>query len=237
MADIEEIPLDIPENQPDIEESLPDIPEVYIQPVASPVSTTKTFTVDGLGSNTNTTTGSKPFNIYQTGAIDSFGIEKYFTANGGRRQTYVAFDSTAGVGQQLGNPLAPNNNYIINATSGSNMVLYLPGDATAVTAKPETGDMIRFIEVSGNLTYNTSLILRANKISGISTAVQGDTTGTKVQAGTATPAATAWDSGELIIQTRNASFGLVFIGQYDLEGSSNAKQIPNALRGWWLMEL
>ena len=33
------------------------------------------------------------------------------------------------------------------------MILYLPGDATSATAKPETGDMIRFIEVSGNLTY------------------------------------------------------------------------------------
>ena len=34
MADIQEIPLDIPENQPDIEESLPDIPEEIVQPVA-----------------------------------------------------------------------------------------------------------------------------------------------------------------------------------------------------------
>ena len=206
-------------------------------PKESPVPTTKTFTVDGLGSSTNVATGSKPFNIYQTGAIDSFGIEKYWTANGGRRQTYVEFDSTSGVGQQQGNPLAPNNNYIVNATSGSNMILYLPGDATASVAQPQTGDMIRFIEVSGNLTYNTSLILRANKISAIATAIQGDTVGTRIQAGSAAPAGNAWDSGELIIQTRNASFGLVFIGQYDLEGSANARQIPNALRGWWLMEL
>ena len=117
------------------------------------------------------------------------------------------------------------------------MILYLPGDATSSVAQPQTGDMIRFIEVSGNLTYNTSLILRANKISAIATAIQGDTTGTRIQAGSAAPAGSAWDSGELIIQTRNASFGLVFIGQYDLEGSANARQIPNALRGWWLMEL
>ena len=206
-------------------------------PKESPVPTTKTFTVDGLGSSTSVATGSKPFSIYQTGAIDSFGIEKYWTANGGRRQTYVEFDSTAGVGQQQGNPLAPNNNYIVNATSGSNMILYLPGDATSAIAQPQTGDMIRFIEVSGNLTYNTSLILRANKIGAIATAIQGDTVGTRIQPGSAAPAGSAWDSGELIIQTRNASFGLVFIGQYDLEGSANARQIPNALRGWWLMEL
>ena len=34
MEDIQEIPLDIPENQPDIGEILEDIPEVYMQPAA-----------------------------------------------------------------------------------------------------------------------------------------------------------------------------------------------------------
>ena len=117
------------------------------------------------------------------------------------------------------------------------MILYLPGDATASVAQPQTGDMIRFIEVSGNLTYNTSLILRANKISAIATAIQGDTTGTRIQAGSAAPAGSAWDSGELIIQTRNASFGLIYAGNVDIEGSVNAQTIPPSLRGWWLMEL
>ena len=42
---------------------------------------------------------------------------------------------------------------------------------------------------------------------------------------------------ELIIQTRNASFGLVFAGTVDIEGSANAQTIPPSLRGWWLMEL
>ena len=110
------------------------------------------------------------------------------------------------------------------------MVLYLPDNA-------QTGDMIRFIELSGNLTYNTSLILRAKKINNIATPIQGDSTGSKIGAGAGQTLTTTWDSGELVVQTRNASFGLVYAGTVDIEGSANARTIPPALRGWWLMEL
>ena len=189
------------------------------------------FHIDNLGSaGTGGTAGAKDFRIYQNNAIDSFGIEKYWTGNGGRRHTYVAFDTATGVGQQIDNPLQVNNNYLVNSSSGSNIVLYLPDN-------PQTGDMIRFVELSGNLTYNTSLIIRAKKISGIATAIQGDSTGSKLDAGNGQSLATAWDSGELVIQTRNASFGLVFAGTVDIEGSANSRTIPPALRGWWLMEL
>ena len=59
------------------------------------------FHIDNLGgTGTGGTEGAKDFRIYQNNAIDSFGIEKYWTANGGRRHTYVAFDPTTGVGQQ-----------------------------------------------------------------------------------------------------------------------------------------
>ena len=189
------------------------------------------FSIKNMGSaGTSGTVGPKKFQIYQNNAIDSFGIEKYWTGNGGRRFTYVAFDAAAGIGQQQTNPLQVNNNYMINVTSNSNMVLYLPENA-------QTGDMIRFVELSGNLTYNTSLILRALKINSVATAIQGDTTGTKIQAGSASPAGSAWDSGELIIQTRNASFGLVYAGEYDVLGSASSQIIPSSLRGWWLLEL
>ena len=110
------------------------------------------------------------------------------------------------------------------------MVVYLPDDA-------QTGDMIRFTELSGNLTYNTSLIIRANKVSAVAVAIQGDITGSLLTTGSVQALATAWDSGELVIQTRNAAFGLVYAGAVDIEGSSNAQTIPPALRGWWLMEL
>ena len=189
------------------------------------------FHIDNLGSaGVGGTEGAKDFRIYQNNAIDSFGIEKYWTGNGGRRHTYVAYDPTTGIGQQVANPLQVNNNYLINSSSGANMVLYLPDNA-------QTGDMIRFTELSGNLTFNTSLILRALKIANVATAVQGDTSGTKIGAGSDVTNPSAWDSGELIIQTRNASFGLVFAGTVDIEGSANAQTIPPSLRGWWLMEL
>ena len=192
------------------------------------ISSESIFHIDNLGASG--ATNPKDFRIYQNNAIDSFGIEKYWTGNGGRRHTYVAYDPTTGIGQQQANPLQVNNNYLINASSGANMVLYLPDDA-------QTGDMIRFVELSGNLTYNTSLIIRALKVANVATSVQGDNTGTKVGAGSNVTNTTAWDSGELIIQTRNASFGLVYAGSVDIEGSGNAQTIPPSLRGWWLMEL
>ena len=192
------------------------------------IASESVFHIDNLGASG--ATNPKDFRIYQNNAIDSFGIEKYWTGNGGRRHTYVAYNPATGIGQQQANPLQVNNNYLINASSGANMVLYLPDDA-------QTGDMIRFVELSGNLTYNTSLILRALKIANVSTAIQGDIVGTKVGAGSNVTNTTAWDSGELIIQTRNASFGLVFAGSVDIEGSANAQTIPPSLRGWWLMEL
>ena len=193
--------------------------------------TDKILHVDNLGgAGSGNTVGPKDFTIYQSGAIDSFGIEKYWNANGGRRYTYVTQDNVAGIGQQQDNPLKPNGNYLLNTTTGSNMVLYLPDDA-------QTGDMIRFVELAGNLTYNTSLILRAKKINSVATAIQGDKTGTKMPAGAGNPMGSAWDSGELIIQSRNASFGLVFVGTYDVLGSSESQQIPSNLRGWWLQEL
>jgi len=194
-------------------------------------ATEKMLHIDNLGSaGSGGTVGPKDFTIYHNNAIDSFGIEKYWTANGGRRHTYVAFDTTTGIGQQEANPLQVNNNYLINSTSGSNMVLYLPDN-------PQTGDMIRFVELSGNLTYNTSLIIRAKKINNVAVSIQGDATGSKLDAGSGQTRTTAWDSGEMVVQTRNSSFGLVYAGVYDIEGSTAQQTIPPSLRGWWLMEL
>jgi len=184
--------------------------------------------VDNLGSAGNAAIGPRDFKIYQDCSIDAFGISRYFTRNGGRRYTYVE-QSLTGIGQTQASPLQPNNNYLINTSSGNTVVMYLPEYA-------ETGDMIRFVEVSGNLTYNTSLVLRALKVNNVPTAIQGDTTGTKIQAG-AGQLVTAWDSGELVVQTRNASFGLIYVGATDAAGDPNASTVPSNLRGWWLTEL
>ena len=192
-------------------------------------SSTPIFHVDNLGgAGVGGTAGPKDFLIYQDGSIDAFGINRYFTRNGGRRYTYVE-QSATGIGQTQANPLQPNNNYLLNNTSGTNMVLYLPTSA-------ETGDVIRFVEVAGTATYNTSIVIRALKVNNLAVAIQGDTTGSKIQAG-AGQLTTAWDSGEMIVQTRNASFGLIYVGATDAAGDPNASSIPNNLRGWWLAEL
>ena len=185
--------------------------------------------VDNLGgAGQGGTAGPKDFLIYQDGSIDAFGISRYWTRNGGRRYTYVEQSST-GIAQTQANPIQPNNNYLVNNPSGTNMVLYLPATA-------ETGDVIRFVEVAGTATYNTSIVIRALKVNNLAVAVQGDTTGSKIQAG-AGQLTTAWDSGEMIVQTRNASFGLIYVGATDAAGDPNASSIPNNLRGWWLAEL
>ena len=88
----------------------------------------------------------------------------------------------------------------------------------------ETGDMIKFVEVSGALSYAPSLIIRAPQ----SVAIQGDSAGTN-----AGGLASAYAGGELIIQTRNAGFGLVYMGPNDGGGAV----IPPAYRGWWLTEI
>ena len=59
----------------------------------------------------------------------------------------------------------------------------------------------------------------------------------KLDAGAGQARTVAWDSGEMVVQTRNCAFGLVFVGVYDIEGSTSQQTIPASLRGWWLMEL
>lgn len=191
---------------------------------------TKIFEIKNLGSAGSALTGPKKFTMYQDGSVDAFGITQYFTANGGRRWTYVS-QSATGLGQTQSNPLQPNNNYLLNLTSGGNMVLYLPTNAV-------TGDVIRFVELTGNLDYRTNLIIRALRVNNTAVGIQGDTIGTKLTAGSASSLlATPWDSGELIVQTRNASFGLLYVSNTDSPNDPNASEIPSNLRGWWLVEL
>ena len=199
------------------------------QIIANADSTSEVLHIDNLGGAGNTGAGPKDFIMYQDGSVDAFGIRRYFNANGGRRWTYLAA-STTGFGQVVGNPLQPNGNYLCNPSSSGNMVVYLPSDA-------QTGDMIRFIDISGNLSYAASLIIRALPIGTTAVPIQGDSTGTKASAGSAAPSAIAWNSGEMIVQTRNASFGLVYVGVSDAVGDPDASEIPTDLRGWWIVEL
>jgi len=92
-------------------------------------------------------------------------------------------------------------------------------------------------DISGNLSYNASFIVRAKPLGTTAVPIQGDSTGTKATAGSGAPSTLAWSSGEMIVQTRNASFGLVYVGVSDAVGDPNASEIPTDLRGWWLQEL
>ena len=184
------------------------------------------------GTNTGLDT-RRAFTMYQDGSIDAFGINRYFNKNGGRRWSYLP-QATTGAGFEQANPLKPNMNYIINTSSSGNMVVYLP--STDVI----TGDMIRFIDVGGTLSYRASLVIRANPIGTTAVAIQGDTTGSKAAPGGSEPLLVAYPSGELIVQTRNAAFGLLYVGNTDAPGDSSAggsTEIPPDLRGWWLVEL
>jgi hypothetical protein len=199
-----------------------------VRDTASP--STKILHIDNLGSAGSAASGPKDFIMYQDGSVDAFGITQYFTANGGRRWTYVS-QSPTGIGQTVGNALQPNNNYLLNLSTGGNMVLYLPSNAV-------TGDIIRFVELTGNLSYNTNLVIRALSPTTDPVAIQGDTVGSRLVSGTGTTLLSApYNGGELIVQTRNAAFGLLYVGNTDAPNDPNATEIPSNLRGWWLVEL
>jgi hypothetical protein len=183
------------------------------------------FKIKNLGDDTGIEASNRTFTMYQDCSVDAFGIKQFWNANGGRRWTYVNQSNS------VGNELLPNASYLIDMPSSGNMVLYLPP-----YEKCQTGDMIRFIELSGKLTFNTSLIIRASKNGTDPVAIQGDVTGTKAESGTAVRT-TSWDSGELVVQTRNAAFGLLFVGTNDAYNASDSNNIPFSLRGWWLVEL
>ena len=167
---------------------------------ATPAVTDYALNITNLGVSAN-----RNYRIRQDAAIDAFGVTKFYNKNGGRHWTYVTSTAT----------LESGKNYMI--TIAADTVFTLPADA-------ETGDMIRFIEVGGNLSYDASLIIRAP----LSVRIQGDAQGTN-----AGGLSSAYQGGELIVQTRNAGFGLVFAGSED----SEANTIPSTYQGWWLAEI
>ena len=166
----------------------------------TPSATDYALNITNLGNS-----GDRNFRIRQDASVDAFGNTNFYNRNGGRRWDFINADTT----------LTSGRNYIIAVTATT--VLTLPSDA-------ETGDMIRFVEVSGSLSYQTSLIVRAPQ----SVAIMGDTSGTN-----AGGLATASAGGELIVQPRNAGFGLVYMGSNDGSGAV----IPPTFRGWWLTEI
>lgn len=179
-------------------------------PIANPSTTLEQFSVENLGSN-----GAKKFSVKQDNSIDSFGFTNFYTSSGAKHTRYI---SAASAEADL--VLKPNINYMVNVQASQVLVLTLPTGAV-------TGDVIRIIEVGGNLNYNTSLVLRTVESSGVR--IQGDNTGTLLGG-----RITQYPSGELVVQTPNAAFGLIYLGGTDSNGQVG---IPTAIQGWWLMEV
>jgi len=148
--------------------------------------------------------GNKPFRIKQDASINAFGRQNFYNINGGRRTIMV--NTTGGTHATV---LESNTQYIIRPSS--NLILNLPTGAV-------TGDVIRIVDTQGALNYNVSLQVRAP----VGVAVQGSTAGSAGYAG-----------GELIVNTPNAGFALIFVGDTDSDGSG----ISDQNRGWWLMEV
>ena len=148
------------------------------------------------------------------GGININNINNWVTETGGRKWVYVDTPSNsdnAAVG------LTVNTNYIVKpAGTDTVLVLRLPAAAT--------GDMIRFVDIGGNLTYNCQLVIRAQ--SGVR--IQGDNSGTTLGG-----LSSAYGGGELIVNTRNAAFGLIYIGATDGDGTN----IGSADQGWRLVEV
>ena len=177
---------------------------------AVPSTTFKQFDVQNLGPN-----GTEAFAIKQDSSIDAFGYDNFYTSSGGRHTRYV---SSASPEEDLS--IKANIVYMVNVTASTTLILTLP-DA------PQTGDVVRVTDVGGNLSYNTSLVLRTPESSGVK--IQGDNTGTLL-GGRLTP----YPSGELVVQTPNAAFALVYLGAGDSNGQVG---IPTAVQGWWLTEV
>ena len=177
---------------------------------ANPSTTFEQLSIQNLGPN-----GTKKFAVKQDNSIDSFGVTNFYTATGGRHTRYL---SSASLEADL--QLIANIVYTVNVQSTSTLILTLP-------AAPITGDVVRIVEVGGQLSYNTTLVLRTPESSG--TPIQGDNTGTLLG-----DRLTPYPSGELVVQTPNAAFALIYQGPTD---SNNQVGIPTSVLGWWLMEV
>jgi hypothetical protein len=154
-------------------------------------------------------------NLTINGQINIGGIDNYITETGARKWVIIDTPSNA---DSSAPTLDANTNYFVKpAGTGVVVVLKLPSTA-------QTGDMIRLIDIAGNLSYNCQLIVRAP--SGVN--IQGDATGTNLGG-----LGVAHNGGELIVNTPNVGLGLVYVGATDAEGTSIGSQD----QGWRIVEV
>ena len=158
--------------------------------------------------------GEEIFSVSNDGAVKVAGIENYFTRTGGPKLEYASDATITG---------ESNVNYFVNATG--NTLLRLPQN-------PLIGDTIRIIDISGNLTYNLTLVVRAPD----NVRVQGSSSNTarSLTSGVPVSSFVGYDGGELVVQTPYASFGLVYAGSTTPGGNPG---VPSGLTGWYLMDV
>jgi hypothetical protein len=174
---------------------------------ANPSEAVVPFQVNNLGIN-----GANVFRIKQDRSIDSFGETRFYNSNGGRKTIFI---STQGNTNATAIQLRPNLQYIVRPSS--TLVVFLPFGAI-------TGDIIRIVDVGGALNFANSLVVRAPSNVQIQGKLGGSTLG---------GLASEYSSGELIVNTPNAAFGLIYVGDTDGDGNG----VPGEQQGWFLMEI
>ena len=173
------------------------------------------LTING-GDLTINQEGTEIFAVNNNGSVTVAGEPNYFSPTGARKWLYSAESAFTA---------RSNVNYFVNCTG--NTLIRLP-------AAPEMGDMIRIIDISGSLTYNLTMIVRAPD----NVKVQGDNTNTGTTLMQGVPnsefAGYSTECGELVVQTPNAAFGLVYAGDSTPDGLPGT---PSSLVGWYLMDV
>jgi hypothetical protein len=174
---------------------------------ATPAESVVPFAIDNLGVN-----GTNEFRIKQDRSIDSFGEDRFYNKNGGRKTIFV---STQGNTDATAVELRPNLQYAVRPAS--TLILKLPSQAV-------TGDTIRIVDVGGALSFSVNLVVRAPS----NVQIQGKLGGTTLGG-----LGSEYSSGELVVNTPNAAFGLIYIGDTDGDGNG----VPGEQQGWFLMEI
>jgi len=174
---------------------------------ATPQASVNILSVNNLGIS-----GAKPFRIKQDASIDAFGEANFYNRNGGRKTIFV---STQGNTDATAVNLKSNLQYLVRPSS--TLVLKLPTNAV-------TGDVIKIVDVGGVLNFAINLIIRAP----VGVRLQNSSTGSNLGG-----LGSAYAGGELIVNTPNAAFGLIYSGDTDGDGSG----IPSDQQGWYLMEI
>ena len=172
----------------------------------APTAATEYFTINNIGNN-----NSKRFAIRQDASIEAFGQENFYTENGGRKTIFI---SSTGNTDASAVSLEPNLQYLVRPTS--TLVLRLPDNAV-------TGDIVRIVDVGGALNFSVNLVVRAP----LGVRLQGGETGSNLGG------ASNYGGGELVVNTPNAGFGLIYVGDADSEGAG----IASEQQGWFLMEI